>query len=84
MQTHKVIELITGEKWKAPPLEKGKIITLKFPGKCRQCKTRLRPGDIAKWYGKGRLYGLHCHSYADSSDPNVTVIQAHECFDAAM
>ena len=84
MQTHKVIELITDESWPTKPLRKGQIITLKYPGKCRQCKTRLYPGDIAKWYGKGRLYGLRCHGHSDSSDPNVTVIQAHECFDAAM
>jgi len=71
MQTHKIIEMITGEKWPAKALEKGQIITLKYPGKCKQCKAPLFPGDLARWYGKGRIYGLHCHNGGTANDPNV-------------
>lgn len=33
-----------------------KIITLKYPGKCRDCGVTLEPGDRARWYGRGRIY----------------------------
>jgi hypothetical protein len=39
----------------------GKIITLKFAGVCRDCGTPLPAGTKAKWYGRGRVYGLECH-----------------------
>jgi hypothetical protein len=40
---------------------RGATITLKFPGKCRDCGATLNPGDRARWYGRGRVYGLECH-----------------------
>ena len=40
----------------------AKTITLKFAGKCRECGTDLPAGTKAKWYGRGRVYGLDCHA----------------------
>jgi hypothetical protein len=37
-------------------LEKdGKIIKMKFPGKCRECGNQLYVGDRVKWFGKGHV-----------------------------
>ncbi len=38
-----------------------KIITLKFAGTCKECGETLPVGSRAKWYGRGRVYGLDCH-----------------------
>lgn len=40
----------------------AKTITLKYAGRCADCGTRLPVGTRAKWYGRGRVYGLDCHS----------------------
>ena len=41
----------------------AKTITLKFEGKCadRNCGAILPVGTKAKWYGRGKVYGLSCH-----------------------
>jgi hypothetical protein len=41
----------------------AKTITLKFEGKCadKSCGAILAVGAQAKWYGKGRVYGIGCH-----------------------
>ena len=39
----------------------GKRITLKFDGTCKDCGAHLPKGTTAKWYGRGRVYGLTCH-----------------------
>lgn len=39
----------------------GKLIRLKFEGKCSDCGATLPVGEKAKWYGRGRVYGLNCH-----------------------
>ena len=39
----------------------AKIITLKYAGKCADCGASLPAGTRAKWYGRGRVYGLDCH-----------------------
>lgn len=39
-----------------------KVITLKYPAKCADCGSELPAGTKAKWYGKGRVYGLECHT----------------------
>ena len=41
---------------------RGKLITLKFDGKCRECGSGLKAGDKAYWYGRGKVYGTSCHS----------------------
>ena len=38
-----------------------KIITMKYAGVCKDCGTDLEAGTKAKWYGRGRIYGLDCH-----------------------
>jgi hypothetical protein len=42
----------------------AKTITLKFEGKCADpnCGAVLAVGTKAKWYGRGKVYGLDCHS----------------------
>lgn len=30
-----------------------KIITLKYPGKCRECGERMPRGTVARWHGRG-------------------------------
>lgn len=42
-------------------MARGKIITLKYDARCRQCGAGLRAGEKARWYGRGRVYGLRCH-----------------------
>jgi len=41
----------------------AKTITLKFAGKCAdtQCGAVLSVGTKARWYGRGRVYGMDCH-----------------------
>jgi len=38
-----------------------KTITLKYAGKCADCGAALPVGTRARWYGRGRVYGLTCH-----------------------
>lgn len=42
----------------------AKKITLKFKGTCADCGAELPEGSIARWYGKGRIYGIGCHEYS--------------------
>jgi len=39
----------------------ARTITLKFPGTCRDCGSALGIGALARWYGRGRVYGIGCH-----------------------
>ena len=39
-----------------------KTITLRYPATCADCGAELKAGDRAKWYGRGRIYGLTCHT----------------------
>ncbi len=47
-----------------------KTITLKFEGKCADCGAVLAVGSRARWYGRGRVYGLDCHE--DTRDTTKT------------
>jgi hypothetical protein len=38
-----------------------KTITLRYEATCRECGTRLPAGCKARWYGRGRVYGIGCH-----------------------
>lgn len=40
----------------------AKVIVLKYPAQCNDCGAELAVGTEAKWYGKGRIYGLTCHT----------------------
>lgn len=35
-----------------------KVITLKYPGVCRDCGRELPKGERARWYGRGKVYCL--------------------------
>ena len=39
----------------------ARTIALKFPAKCRDCGADLAVGDLARYYGRGRVYGTACH-----------------------
>jgi hypothetical protein len=39
-----------------------KTITLKFAGTCKACGASLPVGAKARWTGRGRVFGLSCHS----------------------
>ena len=39
----------------------ARIIKLRWPAVCRDCGTDLAPGIEARYYGKGRIFGVHCH-----------------------
>ena len=43
----------------------GRRITLKFAGSCADCGAELPVGTTARWYGRGRIYGLSCHVHAE-------------------
>ena len=36
-------------------------ITLKFDARCKDCGAQLPAGTVARWYGRGRVYGIGCH-----------------------
>ena len=36
-------------------------ITLKYPATCKECGADLPAGIKARYYGKGRVYGIDCH-----------------------
>jgi len=42
-----------------------RMITLKYPAKCAECGTDLHPGDKARFYGMGKVYGTTCHARTD-------------------
>lgn len=56
------METATEEKGFAQKLRRdGRRIALKFDGICADCGTVLPKGTTARWYGRGRVYGLDCH-----------------------
>ena len=46
----------------------ARTITLKFPGTCADCGTKLAAGELARWYGRGRVYGIGCHPKPGEAD----------------
>ena len=36
-------------------------ITLHYPGICTDCGSELPIGTTARYYGRGRIYGVECH-----------------------
>ena len=50
----------------------GRRITLKFAGKCTDCGAELAVGSTARWYGRGRIYGLTCHTQEVNPEPKPT------------
>ena len=47
-----------------------RTITTKFPGACADCGADIAEGAEARYYGRGRIYGIGCHAKGDG--PNVT------------
>ena len=41
-----------------------KTITLKYQTRCADCGASLPAGSKGKWYGRGRVYGIGCHTDA--------------------
>ena len=39
----------------------GRMITLKYAGKCRDCGASLLAGSKAKYHGNNVVSGLDCH-----------------------
>lgn len=50
-----------------------KIITTKFATKCADinCGATIQVGQRVKWYGRGKVYGIGCHT-KDGSTNNVS------------
>jgi DnaJ-class molecular chaperone len=42
-----------------------RVIELRWPATCRDCGAALMAGDRARYYGRGRVYGLDCHEQKD-------------------
>jgi hypothetical protein len=47
----------------------SRTITLKFEGRCADCGAALPVGSRARYYGRGKVYGIGCHSPAGTSTP---------------
>jgi hypothetical protein len=45
----------------------GRIV-LKYPATCSDCGASLDAGQPARYYGRGRVYGLNCHAKPTSTD----------------
>jgi len=45
-----------------PSYPSPRAIILQYPGRCRECGTDLNIGQDARWYGRGVLYGVSCHT----------------------
>lgn len=37
-------------------------IRLKYAATCADCGAKLEAGALARYYGKGRVYGVECHA----------------------
>jgi hypothetical protein len=48
----------------------GRTIVAKYSGNCTDCGAVIPEGADARYYGRGRIYGIGCHDKADG--PNVT------------
>ena len=38
-----------------------KVIRSKFDAECRECGSFLPAGSEIRYYGRGKVYGVHCH-----------------------
>ena len=50
---------------------------LKYPGQCLECQAELPIGSVARYYGRGRMYGTECHeqkSNGQAHKPSVRLI----------
>ena len=51
----------------------AKTITLQYPAVCADCKADLPVGAKARWYGRGRVYGIGCHAAPPGHAPRNVV-----------
>jgi len=40
----------------------AKTLSLRFSATCRDCGAHLPAGTKARYYGRGKVYGLSCHT----------------------
>jgi len=45
-----------------------RIINLRYAATCADCGAPLIPGDRARYYGRGKTYGVDCHTKAESAE----------------
>ncbi len=43
----------------------SRTITLRYAATCRDCGAGLPEGTQARYYGRGRVFGLDCHNQQD-------------------
>ena len=46
----------------------SRTITLRYPATCRDCGAKLAKGARARYYGRGRVYGIDCHEKGATGD----------------
>ena len=46
-------------------------IVLKHPADCLDCGANLKEGTWARYYGRGKVYGLSCHPQKGETDGPV-------------
>jgi hypothetical protein len=56
--------LPTGDK------QMAKKITLKYEAECKDCGALLAAGTLARYYGRGRIYGIGCHEDTRKTNGN--------------
>jgi hypothetical protein len=39
----------------------ARTITLKYEANCKDCGAHLAAGTLARYYGRGKVYGTDCH-----------------------
>ena len=54
-----------------------RIIKLKYSAKCRECGADLPVGSRARYYGRGKIYGVDCHSSRSKFQTDSQVIDAY-------
>lgn len=50
----------------------ARVIALKWAAKCSDCGAELPAGTKAKFYGRGKIYGIGCHSPSGTKAANWT------------
>lgn len=58
-----------------------RTIKLKYPAVCADCGEDLEPGDRARYYGPGRVYGVDCHERRRG--PEVSAARERRAFKLA-
>ena len=51
-------------------------IKLRYAARCADCGAHLAVGSLARYYGRGRIYGLECHPHHPQRHTAAEVAQA--------